>query len=219
MFTALMAVLLTACATASEPKQETLNSDELFQRVAKHHQDIWTNIGRANNSALSYEDAAFRINLNHRKEVKRVLNCAKRQDGYEDQAVYQIPPRYEIHVYLKGNAAKKLSNCTHDPLFIAHDVKHGVEDMKAVLMEVETLLHGHNVEVYPEIKTASHSLFERKPYPPSMLSEQAYVKIGVDKENLAIARNILVPLITRHDFLFVTEGQPLDEIFVETSEL
>ena len=175
-------------------------------------------MGQATQSTLSYEDATFRINRNHRKEAMRVLRCAKMQDGFENYAIYQVPPRYELHYYFTGNAKKQLSRCTHDPLFVANSVKYKRTDLQAAFDEANIILKANGITPYMQIRDASSFLFETKPYPPSVLSEFPYVEVGVDLENLSAAKNVLSNLMKRYEFLFVVVGQPFDEVLVETIE-
>lgn len=216
-----LAVLIgiTACSNIPQPQQQQLHGDELFHRAVKHHQKLISSLGQASRSTISYEDAAFRINLNHRKEAMRVLSCAKAQDGFEGNAIYQVPPRYELHFYFKGNAEEKLSHCTHDPLFFAHNVKYGFDELKALLDRANALLETEGIAASSIIRRASHLLFETKPYPASVLSEDGYIKIMVEKKNFDAAKNLLAPLIERHDFLFLTEGTPyIDEILTDLDD-
>lgn len=212
----LTAICLTACASAHKSKSENLDTDELFHRVAKHHQSLISNMEQATGPRLSYEDAAFVTNMNHRKEVTRVIACARAQGGFEDRAVYQRPPRYELHFYFTGEAKQKLSKCTHDPLFVAHSVKYRFDELQAVSEEAGGLLSAQKIEARSEIKTAPHLIFETKPYPPSVLSELPYIKITVETKDLEHARKTLSQLMTKHEFLFVVEGHPYDEIIVTT---
>ena len=206
---------LTACASSSPQKQANIDHDELFHRAAQHHQSLLSNMHQASGVEVSYETASFIVNRHHMKEAQRVLRCAKAQDGYESNAIYQRPPRYELHYYFLGDAKRKLSSCTHDPLFIAHSVKYSQAQLLEVQKQAGTLLMAQNIGFRSEIKRAGHLLFESKPYSSSILSKEPHVQIFVPEENLAAVKTILSPLMRRYEFLFVTEGQLLDEVFVD----
>ena len=100
-------------------------------------------------------------------------------------------------------------------MFIAHSVKYSQAQLLEVQKQAGTLLMAQNIGFRSEIKRAGHLLFESKPYSSSILSKEPHVQIFVPEENLAAVKTILSPLMRRYEFLFVTEGQLLDEVFVD----
>ena len=216
-FISYLAILTGLAACQTSPKTDIFNPhpDILFHKLATQHQKL---ISRLNAKAdISYEDAAFQLNQHHRKEAQRVLSCAREQSGFDQRTIYQIPPRYEIHYYFKGDASAKLAKCTHDPLFIAHSVKYGIDDIKATFEKAKNILANHSIPHSSEYTLASHTLFIAKPYPDTLLSEDAYVKITVEKQSLELAIKALQPIMSKHDFLFVVEGFAFDEVITETT--
>ncbi len=177
-----LGVSLALIACQSIPKNTI--DDSFQQRVADYQKQ---------NPEINYEDAAFRLNSNHFKEVRRVERCSRAQEGFEDRAVYQIPPDYELHFYFLGAAQEKLAACTLDPIFKAHNVPYSVEEIMNVQSQAIKGLSEAGLTYTSEINGHSHTLFYKKPHPETLLSKHAHIMIAVEEDDIALARSVLAP--------------------------